>query len=299
MVEFFHGDKWHLRLLTLIVATACVTYYLVSTSCIIGRAHLAASLSPLTPASVRLFIGILSASDNTDKRAAIRSTWGRDPKIERAVFIISRPRTLESLDAIRKEALRFKDIIFLGQMIEGYHNITRQTLEVFRAAYAYHGPVTHVLKCDDDSYVHVDRMIMFLAGLPRHLTWTGLMHQGYYPDRNPSVKWYVPESEMRDQYLNISWSNGPGYVITIDLAIQLATGAVEKCMPGAMFKLEDIALGMWLTCLQREQNLNMTTVGTQKINVGGCNHDDLVSHRITPRQARCMFARNGLCCPSF
>ena len=49
---------------------------------------------------------------------------------------------------------------------EAYANISHQTLEVMRVAAADPG-TTHVLKTDDDSYVHLDRLLRRLPSLPR------------------------------------------------------------------------------------------------------------------------------------
>ncbi len=49
---------------------------------------------------------------------------------------------------------------------EHYANITHQTLEVLRLA-AADPTTTHVLKTDDDSYVHFDPLLHRLSTLPR------------------------------------------------------------------------------------------------------------------------------------
>jgi hypothetical protein len=49
---------------------------------------------------------------------------------------------------------------------EHYANITHQTLEVLRLA-AADPTTTHVLKTDDDSYVHFGPLLHRLSTLPR------------------------------------------------------------------------------------------------------------------------------------
>lgn len=246
---------------------------------------------------VRLFVGVLSASGNRAKRDAVRQTWGSHPQLERVVFVISLPMQPSMLDSIRAEALVFNDIILIEHVHEHYFNITYQSQEVFRTAYAYHAPITHVLKCDDDSYIHVDRMLAFLGQQPFNASWAGVISDSFQPIRDPGSKWYVSKADWPEDRSMIKWSNGPGYVLTMDLVRLLATGGVAKCAPGRLFKLEDIAVGSWLTCLEKQHNISLHLARDGRFNVGSCSEGDLLSHYMRPSQMHCMFAQGGKCCP--
>lgn len=246
---------------------------------------------------VKLFVGVLSASGNREKRDAIRQTWGAHPRLARVVFVMANPTSPDALDAIRREAMEMQDIIFVGHVQEHYLNITYQSLEIFRAAHAYNGPITHVLKCDDDSYIHVDHMLGFLEGLPfEEPLWAGSMHDTYLPDRVKKSKWFISREEWPQDETAMHWSNGPGYVLSIDLVRLLATGGVEKCAQRPFFKLEDIAVGSWLTCLEKEQEPAIRLASSKGFNVASCAQGDLLSHYMTPTQMRCMHAQGGSCC---
>lgn len=245
---------------------------------------------------VKLFVGVLSASSNRDKRDAVRGTWALHPALLRVVFVVSRPRTPQLLASIRREASIHNDIVFLGHVEEHYHNITHQTLEIFRTAAAYSGPVTHVMKCDDDSYIHVDRMLQFLEQHPFNHTWAGVISTTFAPIRDPSSKWHVSKAEWAADVSNIKWSNGPGFVITADLVHLLVAGGVVACAPGPLFKLEDVAVGSWLSCLEKEQNITIHLANSGRFNLGGCAEDDLLSHYMSPDKMRCMILQGGKCC---
>lgn len=245
--------------------------------------------------STRLFVGVVSACQNRAKRDAVRDTWGSDPRLVRVVFVVGRPASSEVLDAVRLEARQKGDIIFAGHVSEHYLNITYQTLEIFRAAHAYHGSITHVLKCDDDSYIQVDRLQQLLLQHSFNHTWIGSMETAYQPIRDPSSKWYVSKAEWSEDSSAIKWSHGPGYVLTTDLVTLLVVGGVAKCAPGPLFKLEDVAVGSWLTCLERLENITIN-MAHASINLGGCSEHDVVSHYMQPSQMRCMFAQGGKCC---
>lgn len=248
-----------------------------------------------TTSAVRLFVGVLSASSNRAKRDAVRQTWGSHPQLARVVFVINLPKSESLLDTIRQEALDFDDVI-VGHVTEDYDNLAYQSLGLFRTAYAYKGPITHVLKCDDDSYIHVDRLLGYLSNLPFQNSWAGTISKSYSPDRNPKSKWFVSRKEWPDGRSPIKWSNGPGYVLTSDVVRLLATGGVAKCAPGQLFKLEDIAVGSWLTCLEKEQNLTLHLASDARFNVVNCKEGDFVSHYMKPEQMVCMFAQGGRCC---
>jgi hypothetical protein len=245
--------------------------------------------------NLRVFVGVLSLSVNQDKRAAIRETWGSDPRLSRVVFILSKPREKGITEAVHQEILRHNDVVVVGHVLEHYFNITHQTLELFRTAYAFHGNITHVLKCDDDSYIHVGRLLSLLTPLPHHYTWAGAINRGYTPNRDPKSKWFVSKVEWAEDHSSMYWSHGPGYVLTMDLARLLSAGAVSQCMPEPLFKLEDIAIGSWLTCLEMKQHLNITKVRS-RVNLLGCAPADIISHYMSPNQMRCMFKQNGMCC---
>jgi beta-1,3-galactosyltransferase len=203
---------------------------------------------------------------------------------------------MAALDAIRQEALDKQDVIFVDHVEEHYLNITYQSLEIFRTAHAYHGPITHVLKCDDDSYIHVGRMLAFLEKHPFKYSYAGTVVMSYQPIRDPGSKWFVSREEWKEDSSSIKWSNGPGYVLTMDLARLLATGGVARCAPGPLFKIEDVAVGVWLTCLEKEQNITINLARSSHINLASCASGDLVSHYMGPNQMLCMFSRQGECC---
>lgn len=247
--------------------------------------------------SITLYIGVVSGASNRARRLAIRQSWGSDPRLERVVFVISRPAGGAALlSSIREEAMQYRDIILLGHVHEHYYNITHQTLEVYRSAFAYGRPLTHIMKCDDDSYIHVGRLLELLVAHPHARTFVGKVSPTYSPDRSMGSKWFVSKEEWLEDQANISWANGPGYVLTADIAFQLAAGAAVQCMPKKLFRLEDIATGIWLDCLAKEQGWLLHAVSDDRFNVVGCAEGDIVSHYQSPSQMACMFATDGACC---
>ncbi|KAL4443993.1 hypothetical protein ABPG75_011730 [Micractinium tetrahymenae] len=244
---------------------------------------------------IRLFVGVLSAGDRRDRRDAIRATWGTHPGAYRVRFFLGRPANETVFEAVRAEAVERRDMVVLGHITEHYHNITHQTLEVMRFA-AADPAVTHVLKTDDDSYVHFDRLLHCLAGTYRERLFLGYIENpGGRPHRNTDHPWYVSREEWPEERFP-PWAHGAGYVLTADLAAELAPGTAFAASEGGhLFKLEDIALAGWLEWAAQRRGFKVHLVVDKRFNYEGCRFGDLVSHYMKPEQLRCMWERQGHC----
>lgn len=244
---------------------------------------------------MKLFVGVISRSTNTERRDAIRQTWGSDPRLERVVFVVAHPTKEHELKALRREATHHKDIVFVGHKYEHYDSITHQSLEVFRAAAAYHGPITHAMKCDDDSFVNVGPLLNHLSGLPFKLNAVGNFAP-FNPQRDPDSQWFTPYEVWPDTQPEVQFAYGAGYALTRDLVALIATGGATgvNCGPGRLFRLEDVAMGIWLHCLLQE-GLDIA-LNPAAFNNLGCEPGDIVSHYQDEVQMRCMYANAGRCC---
>lgn len=244
----------------------------------------------------RLFLGVLSSSGNVDRRNAIRDTWGGDKRLYRVLFFVSRPRDDAVFDSLRKEATDKGDVVVLGHVWESYENITYQTFEVCRAAYV-DGQATHVVKVDDDSYVRVGTVLREVAVMPRSKGFMGYIESpGGGPHRDPSNQWYVSREEWAsDRYP--PWAHGTGYVVTMDVAREIAAGVPYRLRPDRLFKLEDISFGSWVEFVAQDRGWDIQLVVSKRFNYGGCTAHDAVSHYIDAERQRCMWKRRGRCCP--
>lgn len=246
-------------------------------------------------AGISLFVGVLSAGARREARDAIRATWGAHPGAHRLRFFLARPASDSLFEEVRQEAVEKRDLVVLGHITEHYLNITHQTLEVMRAA-AADPHVTHVLKVDDDSYVHMDRLLHRLQGLHKDHAFLGYIENpGGHPHRDPNNQWYVSREEWPSERYP-PWAHGAGYVLTADLAAEVASGAAHASSQGGhLFKLEDIALASWVEWAAERRGFEVHLVVDKRFNYAGCNHGDLVSHYIKPAQHLCMWKQDGEC----
>lgn len=244
---------------------------------------------------VRLFVGVVSGSRNRDKRDAIRQTWGSEPALERVIFTVSRPNDTAVLDDLQQEAEEFGDVVLVRDIAEHFDNLPHQTLQVFRSAYTYHKPLTHVMKVDDDIFVHAELLVEWLKKEPRQHMVAGQIFHGFDPVRDRNAKYYTSKEEWGPDHSDLTWAGGAGYIWTVDLAEWAATGGAERCMPGQFFKLEDISAAVWLECFTREQGVRVQWAHDDRFNGQACKDGDFMSHHQDPTKMHCIFA-TGNCC---
>ena len=117
----------------------------------------------------KLIVGVLSSSDNVQRRDTIRTTWAEG---NQGVFFI----VGGMLENISTEFYKYGDIIWVG-VEEDFHKIPFKTAAFFaivnRMAREFGMEFSHAMKTDDDSYVALDRLEMYL----KHLN-----HIGANPD---------------------------------------------------------------------------------------------------------------------
>ncbi|KAK9819040.1 hypothetical protein WJX74_009677 [Apatococcus lobatus] len=236
---------------------------------ILGRGSQTAEREMAAEEPVRLFVGVLTSGKNTEARAAVRSTWGKNPRLHRVVFFAAKPREPQVFEELRKEAAAEGDVVMLPNVWEGYYNITHQTLEVCRAA-ALHPQATHTMKVDDDAYVRVERLLKKLAVAPRQHMFMGSMERpGGGPNREVGHEWYVPEEEWpSDTYP--PWAHGVGYVLTQDLVQQIAAGAAMAASDHKLLRLEDVAMGSWIQFVGQDKGWDVALRHDRGFNFGGC-----------------------------
>jgi len=248
--------------------------------------------------SPRIFVGVVSAAASSDTRAAIRLTWGRDQRLAKVAFVVARPASSNDLALLRNESDTHGDVVVLYHIYEHYRNITYQTHEIFRIAYHLRN-MTHVVKVDDDSFVHVQRLVQKLMESPQTMAYLGRpMVAGDSFLRDPAAKNYVgPEWNLSKWNMSslprYGW--GTGYIVTIDLAVKLATVPLMM-MPSYLLNLEDVAVGLWIDYLVKERGYNVRYISEPRINIGGCSETDIISHFVKKAsQHICMF-ETGKCC---
>ncbi|KAL3511117.1 hypothetical protein ACH5RR_030518 [Cinchona calisaya] len=248
--------------------------------------------APLLPPDrqLNLFIGVFSTTNNFKRRMAVRRTWMqyapvRSGKVAVRFFVGLHKNQMVN-EELWDEARTYGDIQLMP-FVDYYSLITWKTLaicifgtEVVSAKF--------VMKTDDDAFVRVDEI---LASLNRINTSGGLLYglinSDSHPHRNPDSKWYIsPEEWPDDSYP--PWAHGPGYVISKDIAKAI----YKRYRKGQlkMFKLEDVAMGIWIADMKK-QGLEIKYETDGRIFNEGCRDGYVIAHYQGPREMVCLWQK--------
>ena len=199
--------------------------------------------------STFLLIIVPIRPSDSDSRQLIRDTWFKGFKSSQDVALrfIAGTKQMDSAQRVEltKENETFGDIIFVD-IKEDYAALTNKTLALINWAH-HHVKFSYLMKCDDDTYVFVERMIVELRKRP---TTTKL----YYGNINVNVqpihgneKWADNKWSLGNMYL--PYALGGGYILSHDLVAILSEDS-----PHLMWHLnEDTAIGAWVSAFDHEQ----------------------------------------------
>lgn len=239
---------------------------------------------------LNLFVGVFSTANNFKRRMAVRRTWMQYPAVRSGAvavrFFVGLHKNKIVNEELWNEAETYGDIQLMP-FVDYYSLITWKTLaicifgtEVVSAKY--------IMKTDDDAFVRIDEV---LASLQRISTTRGLLYglinSDSQPHRNPDSKWFISSEEWPEENYP-PWAHGPGYVVSRDIA-----KAVVKMNNGGrlkMFKLEDVAMGIWIAEMKKE-GLKVRYENDEKIYNEGCKDGYVVAHYQGPREMLCLWQK--------
>lgn len=168
----------------------------------------------------RLIILILSNPDNLERRNTIRKTWlaSREHDIMvKYLFVIGTQDILpEQRNTLQSEKNKFDDLLLLPRLQDSYGTLTKKVLHALKAVHE-HYDFDYLLKCDDDTYVLVHKILKELdrwqsKGTRRELYW------GFFNGRaqvKRSGPWKETDWILCDYYL--PYALGGGYVLSYNL----------------------------------------------------------------------------------
>ncbi|BBN18563.1 hypothetical protein Mp_8g03490 [Marchantia polymorpha subsp. ruderalis] len=151
-----------------------------------------------------------------------------------------------------------------------------------------HVNADYVMKTDDDSFVRIDAVLAAIDGRRARSKslLLGEVEKTNGPERDINSKWYISEAEFPDPKYP-PWAHGPGYVISSDIAKFVSTTSGKKELK--LFKLEDVAMGIWIDEYHRTQRRAIEYVDDDKFVSGGCAENYIIAHYQNPRQMLCLW----------
>ncbi|KAG2659333.1 beta-1,3-galactosyltransferase GALT1-like isoform X2 [Panicum virgatum] len=239
---------------------------------------------------VDLLIGIFSTANNFKRRMVIRRTWMQYDAVRQGAvavrFFVGLHTNLMVNEELWNEARTYGDIQVLP-FVDYYSLITWKTLAICiygtSAVFA-----KYVMKTDDDAFVRVDeiRSTIKQLNVSNGLLY-GRIDSDSSPHRNPESKWYISQEEWPEEKYP-PWAHGPGYVVSQDIAREINTW--YKASHLKMFKLEDVAMGIWVNDLKKD-GLPVKYETDTRINIDGCNDGYIVAHYQEPRDMLCLWEK--------
>ncbi|GMY25978.1 beta-1,3-galactosyltransferase GALT1 [Fagus crenata] len=245
-------------------------------------------LSPRKP--LDLFIGVFSNANNFKRRMAVRRTWMQYPAVRSGAvavrFFVGLHKNQIVNEELWAEARTYGDIQLMP-FVDYYSLITWKTLaicifgtEVVSAKF--------VMKTDDDAFVRVDEVLASLKRIKvTNALLYGLINSDSRPHRNPDSKWYISPEEWPEETYP-PWAHGPGYVVSQDISKAIYRRYKNENLK--MFKLEDVAMGIWIADLKKD-GLTVQYEKDERVYNEGCKDGYVVAHYQGPRELLCLWQK--------
>jgi len=231
------------------------------------------NLPLFTGPSVSLLVLVLSSPGNNQLRSTIRQTWlslsKKNHNFQSYFVVGDRGLNTKQVYDLAQEKSRHSDLVVLP-LHDTYADLTKKlvkTLEFANKNFKF----DFVLKCDDDTFVDVERVVAELAELQ-----DPFLYWGFFDGRAPVQtrgKWADSSYKLCDRY--VPYALGGGYVLGRELVSFIA----ENARMLELYNSEDAAMGAWLGGFKvtRKHDTRFDTEWKSR----GCSNKFLVTHKQT------------------
>ncbi|XP_065857280.1 hydroxyproline O-galactosyltransferase GALT2 [Euphorbia lathyris] len=253
---------------------------------------------PLPKSSIKLFTGILSATNHFAERMAIRKTWMQSLPIKTSNvvvrFFVALSSRKEVNAVLKKEAAYFGDIVILP-FIDRYELVVLKTIAICEFG-VQNVSAAYIMKCDDDTFVRLDTVLKEIDGISsKKSLYMGNLNLLHRPLR--TGKWAVTYEEWPESVYP-PYANGPGYIISTDIAKFIVGQHGNRSL--RLFKMEDVSMGMWVEQFNSTKAVQYSH--NWKFCQYGCMENYYTAHYQSPRQMVCLWdklARGRAHCCNF
>ncbi|XP_056149342.1 lactosylceramide 1,3-N-acetyl-beta-D-glucosaminyltransferase B [Lampris incognitus] len=236
---------------------------------------------------VLLLLFVKTSPENTERRKAIRSTWGNETYIQntlsvtvKVVFALGAPHAKPAEEEHLQKELFLEDRLH-GDLIQqdftdSFHNLTLKLILQFHWAHNRCAHAHFLMTADDDIFVHMPNLVSYLQDVARRGVtdfWIGRVHRGAPPIRRKDSKYFVP-------YEMYSWSSypdytaGAGYVVSRDVVdkIYQATLALN-----ASIYIDDVFMGICANAMRVSPQDHVFFSGEGKAPYHPCIYDQMMT----------------------
>nr|XP_020442414.1 lactosylceramide 1,3-N-acetyl-beta-D-glucosaminyltransferase A-like [Monopterus albus] len=210
---------------------------------------------------VLLLLFVKTPPKNTERRSAIRSTWGNETYIQsslgvtvKVVFALGSPKTKEEElswsmrggvdiqeQLIHEDGLH-GDLI-QQDFLDSFYNLTLKLILQFHWMHSRCAHARFFMTADDDVFIHMPNLVNYLQDLSnRGVTdfWVGYVHRGTPPIRRKDSKYYVP-FEMYPWVSYPDYTAGSAYVVSSDVVDKIYQATLTL---NASLYIDDVFMGI-------------------------------------------------------
>ncbi|KAM4556514.1 lactosylceramide 1,3-N-acetyl-beta-D-glucosaminyltransferase B [Fundulus diaphanus] len=210
---------------------------------------------------VLLLVFVKSFPENTERRNAIRSTWGNETYIQntlgvavKVVFALgaigtekgepfwSKKSNGSFQEQVVQEDQIYSDLI-QKNFLDSFHNLTLKLILQFHWMHSRCAHARFFMTADDDVFVHMPNLVSYLLEMSRKGVtnfWIGRVHVGAPPIRSKGSKYYVSH-EMYQWSSYPDYTAGAGYVISNDVADKIYHATLTL---NASIHIDDVFMGI-------------------------------------------------------
>ena len=210
-----------------------------------GRAMKRAVQSKPLTTFLLIMVPTMISSKSFHSREMIRNTWYKGLKDSKDVMLRFAMGTAGLDDTNVTDQLQLAtenrthgDLIYFDNFAESRTALTNKTLLMMQWAYS-NVNFSYFLKCDDDTFVFVERMITELQKRPSA---TGLYYGWIQTRSKPSPNGVWADKTWKLGSFYLPFALGGGYILSSDL-IKLIVGNIDYL---EWHPNEDTAVGSWL-----------------------------------------------------
>lgn len=214
-----------------------------------------------TDKDVLLLLFVKTSPENTERRSAIRATWGNETYIQntlgatvKVVFVLGAPQTMKdeplwtkrTRDGYQKQLIQenhlYGDLI-QQDFLDSFHNLTLKLIMQFHWMHNRCAHAHFFMTADDDIFVHMPNLVSYLQDVrSRGVTdfWIGRVHRGAPAVRSKDSKYYVP-FEMYPWLTYPDYTAGAAYVVSRDVADKIYQATLTL---NASIYIDDVFMGI-------------------------------------------------------
>jgi len=240
-----------------------------------------------------LFLAIYSGPQYGSRRADIRASWLHHPLLAPGGpvtfrFVIGNSFDLETVNASVAHAFEAEVSQFANQFLrlpveDGYHQLTNKTFALFRW-FAEQRPARFLMKLDDDSFPHMERLLNLLKEQKQLHAYMGLFTEcGTVQFEG---KWAESCAAFHSKVYPL-YAQGPGYILSAELVVETARTAASdsRCLSN-----EDVSVGSWVRMVNASEATSVHVVPLPST-MNACSPGDVLSLNMNSSAFHCMWER--------